>query len=98
MRKYRDQARAMAIRAAREKARAIAGAVDCKVGHPRTIQEGAQRYWYWGGNSNVNATATAQNTGERAAADGVSDETEVMPPGQIEVRTSVSVVFDLLTL
>src|SRR5262249_22921725 len=50
LRKYRDQARKMAIIAAKEKAVALAGELEMAVGSPRTINEGAIGYWgYTGG-------------------------------------------------
>src|SRR5262245_43273630 len=49
LRKFRDQARAMAIKAAHEKAEALAGELKCKVGNPRAISEGGGSSGYWGG-------------------------------------------------
>src|SRR5262249_31289177 len=45
LRKHRDQARQMAIKAAREKAQALAAALGATVGAPRTIQEGSADYY-----------------------------------------------------
>ena len=92
LRKYRDQARKMAINAAKEKAVALAGELEMKVGKPRTINEGSMGYFggYWGGNSFSNSS---QNAVQAAPAGGEGGET--MPLGQIAVRASVSVTFDL---
>src|SRR3954462_15830904 len=46
MRKYRDQARQMAIRAAKEKATALAGELGQKIGKPLSINEGGGYYGY----------------------------------------------------
>jgi hypothetical protein len=47
LRKYRGQARQMAIKAAPEKAVALARVLDCTIGKPKTISEGGA-YVYWG--------------------------------------------------
>src|SRR5262245_22053645 len=47
LRKHRDAARQQAIRAAKEKAVALAGELDAKVGKPTNIQEQTQSGW-WG--------------------------------------------------
>ena len=93
LRKHRDQARKMAIKAAKEKAVALAGELEMKVGKPRTINEGSVGYYYgrsWGGNSFGNAS---QNSVQAAPEGGEGGET--MPLGQMAVRASVSVTFDL---
>jgi hypothetical protein len=84
----------MAIRAAREKASAVAEEVECKVGHPRTIQV-PTGYWYWGAGT-ANVTLNSTNRGDLAAPGQNEDESDVMPIGQIEVRASVNAVFDLV--
>ncbi len=48
LRKFRDQARRMAIKAAHEKALDLADALSCQVGAPRVIQEGGGYSGYWG--------------------------------------------------
>jgi uncharacterized protein len=92
LRKHRDEARKMAIEAAREKAVALAAELDCKLGKPRTIDEEAAAMYYrgnWGGNAIANAQVQAQ-------APGVDESGQVMPLGQIPVRANVRVVFDLV--
>jgi hypothetical protein len=95
LRKYRDQARKMAIRAAREKAEALAAELDCKVGRPASIQEGGGSYGYggsrWGWNS---FGAMSQNSVQSVSSGG--EEGETLPLGQIAVRAQVSVSFDLV--
>jgi hypothetical protein len=54
LRRHRDEARALAIRAAREKAVALAAALGARVGRPRRIDESGSRWWspygsWWGG-------------------------------------------------
>ena len=92
LRKHRDQARKMAIKAAKEKAVALAGELEMKVGKPRTINEGSVGYYgrSWGGNSFSNSSQNAV----QAAPEG-GDGGETMPLGQMAVRASVSVTFDM---
>ncbi len=87
LRQHRDNARAMAAKAAREKAIALAKQLDCGIGSPRTINE-SSNYWYPSGRYNM-----AQNAMQ--AAPGGGEGSETMPLGQIAVRANVSVTFDL---
>jgi len=98
LRKHRDAARKMAIKAAKEKAVALAGELEMTVGSPRTINEGAigywgsQGYWGWGGRGSY----MSQNSFQQAPAPGGGGEGgETMPLGQIAIRASVSVSFDM---
>ncbi|MGA2498315.1 MAG: SIMPL domain-containing protein [Tepidisphaeraceae bacterium] len=96
LRKHRDKARAMAIQAAREKATDLAKALDCKVGHPRTISEGGGSYAYWGGaNRYANWNNMAQNS-VQVMPGGGEEGGDTMPLGQIAIRANVSVTFDLV--
>jgi uncharacterized protein YggE len=81
-RKYHDQARADAVQAAKEKAEALASALGCKVGKPRTIAENVQ---------NMPEYRDPSLNSARSA----SDEGAEMN-GQITVRASISVTFDLI--
>ncbi len=91
LRKHRDQARKMAIKAAKEKAADLSKELECGVGKPRTIGEG---YSYFGSYNRSsmgnNAQQVAQGGGEVAA-----EGEQTMPLGQIGIRASVSVTFDL---
>lgn len=97
LRKYRDQARVMAARAAREKAVLLCKELDCNVGPVNSISEGYFSYvggwgarWNW--NRNVNSFAQAQNA---AQAPGEGDTQETMPIGQIGIHAQVSVAFEI---
>jgi len=91
LRKYRDQARSMAARAAREKAVALAKELDCTVGRPRQISEGYEGFFgSYSGRMNMMSQNAVQFTPAPA-----SEEMETMPLGQIAVRAQVSVTFDL---
>jgi len=84
LRKYRDQARAMAIKAALEKAQALAGELKCAPGNPRAISETGGS-WGYCGNSNAVQVAAAAEEGDGG-----------LPLGRIEVRANVNATFDLV--
>jgi len=96
LRKYRDEARALAIEAAREKATALAAELDQEIGDPHSIQEEPSWWWSWydtwwgsryGGAMTQNVT---QNSGS------ASQPTEgTIAPGQISVNARVTVSFEL---
>lgn len=93
LRKYRDQARALAIQAAREKARALAGELGRKIGEPQSIQENQSSWWSsysarWGGTMSQNVV---QNVGGGSAF----SEEGTFAPGQISISARVTVTFDL---
>jgi uncharacterized protein YggE len=96
LRKYRDQARALAIQAAQEKAKALAGELDQELGEPVTITEEQSSWqsWYgygwasrWGDNMSQNVVV---ETGSSTLAEGAT-----VAPGQISVNARVSVTFAL---
>jgi len=90
--KHRDEARKLAIKAAKEKAAALAIELTCKVGKPITISEGSS-YSYGGWNR---YNSQAQNSESFQPPAGESAET--LPLGQIAIQASVSVSFDLLPI
>jgi len=96
LRKYRDEARALAIKAAQEKADALAGELGQKVGEPLTIHEDRTGWWGWynawwsssrGGGMSQNVI---QNIGE-----GSFDAEGAIALGQIAVNARVTVEFEL---
>jgi uncharacterized protein YggE len=99
LRKYRDQARDLAIQAAKEKAQAMAARLGQTVGDPLTIEE-ANIYWYspyssyWSYGGGAMSQNVVQNAPSSAAGElGQSDE--AMAPGQIAVGATVNVEFVL---
>jgi uncharacterized protein len=106
LRKYRDQARAMAIRAAKEKAVALTGELGTKLGKPTSIStyDNSSYYGnYWGGNRGFfngynnafqNQNSFAGGGGSGGAGGGNSDTTEeTFAIGQISVTATVNVSF-----
>jgi uncharacterized protein YggE len=96
LRKHRDAARQQAIRAAKEKAQALAGELDAKVGKATSIHEQtAGGSWGWSGaNANYYANAMAQNSVQVAPGGGESDEGN-LAVGMISVTATVNVTFAL---
>jgi uncharacterized protein len=102
LRKYRDQARAMAIKAAKEKAVALCGELDVKCGKPLSIN--AQEfggYYNWPGNRwgwRNNGMSSYMNSSQNVIQnnDGGPDAAgETVSIGQISVSATVNVSFSI---
>jgi uncharacterized protein len=95
LRKYRDQARALALKAAKEKAVAMAGELDQDVGEPISIEEGYGGWfsWYssWWGSRYSSMTQNVVQDAGPTTYEGDS----TLAPGQIAVTANVSVTFGL---
>ena len=88
IRKHKDQARAMAIKAAQEKASLLAREIGQTIGPAYSITEdGGARY----GAGNVNQNSTAVISGALSA----SDSDSAIAPGLISVTAQVTVSFRL---
>lgn len=97
LRKYRDQARAMAIRAAREKADALASELGVKCGKPYNINANEWGGWwnsgrYWGGSGHYAYQNTSFN-GSVPATGNPADNGSSLSLGQISVSATVNVSF-----
>ncbi len=99
LRKYRDQARDLALQAAQEKAQAMAAKLGQTVGDPLTIEE-TNVYWYspyhsyWSYGGGGMSQNVVQNAPGGASGD-LSQSDEAMAPGQIAVGATVNVEFAL---
>jgi len=95
LRKHKDEARALAINAAQEKAEALAGELGQSLGQPHAIQEVQSGWWspysswwgHWGG-------GMAQNVVQEIGGGTLSGEGSVAP-GQISVNAKVTVTFEM---
>jgi len=97
LRKYRDQARELALKAAREKAEAMAATLGRKVGNVTSVSEDSGTWYssyryFWGGNYGQSQNVV-QNAG--GANPGAGSDDSTIAPGQITVNASVHVTFDL---
>jgi len=96
LRQHRDQARVLAIKAAKEKAVALAGELGQKVGDPLTIQEDQSGWWssygaWWG--TRWGAGMTQNVIQEVGGASALADSS--VAPGQIDITARVTVSFEL---
>jgi uncharacterized protein YggE len=89
LRKYRDQARASAIRAAQEKAVALTAEIGQKIGRAYSIEEETTP------RGNVYSQNVSSNSFESAAGDAGGSE-GTLSLGQIKVTARVTVRFELL--
>jgi hypothetical protein len=97
LRKYRDQARELAVIAAGEKAHDLAKAAGAEVGCVLSISENTWSYFsggWWGRNNNLWTQNTVQNV---PSSGGSGDSSEFGPVnlGQISVRAEVNLNYSL---
>jgi len=97
--KYREQARELALNAAKEKAEKMAGTLGQLIGNPIQISEGyGGANWYysswngWGYGSRSNYTS--QNVMQNIESGG-GEISETIALGKISIKANVNVVFEL---
>jgi uncharacterized protein YggE len=88
--KYREQAREMAVVAAREKAMALAGKLDQRIGKAYSIEEEEPPVI-----NLVTRAGLASNTSFETAPEGSQGSDGSFMPGQISVQARVKVEFEL---
>lgn len=100
LRKYRDQAREMAMTAAREKATALSQAAGADTGCVLNITENSWSYysgrnwWYGGNNQNIMTQNAVQNAASSGSEPALGDDSPVSA-GKISIRAEVSATFAL---
>ena len=97
LRQYRDQARALAIQAAKEKAKALAKELGQKIGKPHSIHEEHSGWWHWYNSSwgsRWGGQSMAQNLVQNVRGDPLESEGNIAL-GQISVNARVRVSFEL---
>jgi uncharacterized protein YggE len=97
LRQHRDQARALAIKAAQEKATALAGELGQSIGQPRTIREDHAGWWSWYGSwwGSRWGGGMAQNVIQEVGNNNFATGDGTLSPGQITVNARVTVSFEL---
>jgi uncharacterized protein YggE len=93
-RKYKDEARAKAIRAAREKAVAMAAELGQTIGKPWDISEEGSNSLYAQTNYSIQMGRSVQAS-SYANDGGLSTEESTVAPGEVSIRASVRVSFQL---
>ncbi|MGB8984724.1 MAG: SIMPL domain-containing protein [Anaerolineales bacterium] len=101
LRKYRDQAREMAMKAASEKAGALAQAAGAQTECVLNINENSWSYynghnwWYGGNNQNLWTQNVAQNVAPSSGSGSASGDDSPVSAGHISIRAEVSASFAL---
>ena len=98
LRKHRDRARELALKAAKEKARDMAGVLGQGVGKALQINEDQSYggWWYYSGwRGGGRDYGMAQNTMQEMPAAGSSEITDTVALGKIGIRGRVNVTFEL---
>jgi len=95
LRRYRDQARTMALKAAQEKAALLAGEAGHTVGAVQSIGEASYGYFssygsWWGNRYSAATQNVSQSLGETSLSNDAT-----MAPGQISIRADVHMSFAL---
>lgn len=103
LREHRDHARSLAIKAAKEKAKALAGELNQSIGEPRSIVEQSSGWQYWGGYSWWNSwygrssfSSLSQNVVYEAPGQSQKDDA-VLALGAISITATVNVTFELIS-
>lgn len=96
MRKYMDEARTLAIRAAQEKATALAGAVGQKIGKSNNITEvGIHVSSAYSNEDSSQASNNYSNTSSSEIERNIADNQGTIAPGMISIIARVKVSFEL---
>ena len=99
MRKYMDEARTLAIKAAREKAVALADAVGQRIGKANNITEVgmtvSSAYGDDDDNSMSNSSSNYSNTSSAEIGRNIPDNQGTIAPGMISITARVKVSFEL---
>jgi uncharacterized protein YggE len=95
LRKHRDAARTLALKAAREKAALLASELGHRTGEVLSIGEASYGYFssygsWWGGRYGMQSQNVVQSYGGAAL-----ERDSALAPGQISIRVNVSVSFAL---
>jgi hypothetical protein len=97
--KFREQARELALKAAKEKAEKMAGVLNLSVGSPIQITEnysGSPFYYSsWSGFGYFRGPAMAQNVIQNVSGEQSGEISDTIALGKISMRANVTVVFEL---
>ena len=98
LRKYRDQARELAVKAAGEKTQTLAKAAGSEAGCPLNITENSWSYyngWMYGSIQNNGTQNTIQNAAPNSSANNAGGNEEPISLGQISVKAEVNITYGL---
>lgn len=99
LRTYRDQARALAIQAAYEKAVDLTGALGQEIGVPHNIHEDVNNWWsgyssWWYRRSSGSMT---QNVIQEIPVGDLGLDGNAVAPGMISIKANITVTFEMVT-
>ena len=97
LRKYRDDARLMAVRAAKEKAKALTDELGVKLGRPYNVNAtdnsiylgSSSRYL----NSSIGANSLVQNVSVASGGGAADNNSDAFAAGQISITATVNISF-----
>lgn len=95
LRKSRDKARDMAVKAAKEKAEAMAAALGSSLLRPSSVTEQSSEWDYYYGRRYYGNANFAQNAAYDGGTSTRADGDATTAPGQIKVHASITVSFEL---
>ncbi len=95
MRKYMDQARALAMRAAREKAVALAGEIGQRIGKANSIMEVGMNVSSAYEEDSSHSNSNYSNTSSAEIERNLADNQGTIAPGMISITARVKVSFEL---
>jgi hypothetical protein len=98
LRRYRDQARELAMQAANEKAQALANAAGASTGCVMSIHENSWSYyngWWYGRNNNNLWTQNVMQNAAPSGNQGTGNDDGPVSLGQISVRAEVNATYSL---
>lgn len=96
LRKFKDEARVLAIRAAREKASSAAAEVSSKIGKAITLKEVGSTVSALANAGRYQGQAFSNTIQDRTLSGLTADAGATIAPGQLEVMSSVLVTFEMV--
>jgi hypothetical protein len=94
LRKYRDQARSLALQLCKDKASKMASELGCKIGYPVSITEQKASSYSWYGHGKRLAGST-QYQGLVDVGEGVLSDESTFVPGSVSITAEVEVEYSL---
>jgi len=95
LRQHRDKARALAAKAAQEKAGAIAATLGMKVAKPVTVNDHIYSAFYWSGSQGARGRNNMMQNVVQSAPGGTGGTADSFALGQVNITANVQATFEL---
>jgi uncharacterized protein len=95
LRQHRDKARALAAKAAQEKASAIAATLGMKVAKPVTVSDHIYSAFYWSGSQGARGRNSMMQNVVQSAPGGAGGTADSFALGQVNISANVQATFEL---